>query len=262
VPRNIENSMRSVHVLQHAPLEGPGRIADIAREMGLGVTVHELFDKDAVPDVIPSGDLLLVMGGPMGVGDIGDSRWPFLAGEVDLLARLLQGSGAVLGICLGAQLMAHALGARVYPLQVGEPPIGHREVGWGPVTFVAARESEPSIAGLDESEVVLHWHGDTFDLPSRAVLLASTRVCPHQMFRFGGRAFGIQFHIEVAAEDVSLWVRDDAAFVIAANGPTGPERILADTARYTPRHRQVGDRMIRNILTTLLQPHSRSHAVR
>jgi GMP synthase (glutamine-hydrolysing) len=246
--------MRSVHVLQHAPLEGPGRIADIARDMGLGIVVHQLFDRDAVPDVIPNGDLLLVTGGSMGVGDIGDSRWPFLAGEVDLLARRLQGDCPVLGICLGAQLMAHACGARVYPLQVGDPPAFHREVGWGPVTFAAARASEPTIAGLGESEVVLHWHGDTFDLPHRAVLLASTVACPNQMFRVGRRAFGIQFHIEVTAEDVALWVRDDEAFVVAANGTTGPQRILADTTRYMPRHQQVADRMIRNLLSTVLEP--------
>jgi GMP synthase (glutamine-hydrolysing) len=235
-------------------MEGPGRIAEIAREMGLGITVHRLFDHDAVPDTIPSSDLLVVMGGSMGVGDLGDPCWPFLAAEVELLARLLREDRPVLGICLGAQLMARALGARVYPLRVGDPPIRHLEVGWGPVTFVRPTESEPSLAGLNQSEDVLHWHGDTFDLPSGTVLLASTLACPHQMFRFGRRAFGLQFHIEVAAADVSEWVQDDAAFVLAAGGSTGAERILADTVRCMPRHRQAADRMIRNILRLAQTP--------
>jgi GMP synthase-like glutamine amidotransferase len=193
------------------------------------------------------------MGGGMGVGDIGDPRWPFLKAEADLLARLLREGQPVLGICLGAQLMAHALGARVYPLRIGEPPVRHREVGWGAVTFVAAAERERSLAGLNPSEVVLHWHGDTFDLPLGATLLASTLPCAHQMFRFGRCAFGLQFHVELDAEDVAVWVREDADFVLAANGPGGQERILADTQRYIHRHRKVGDRIIRNILATMLE---------
>src|SRR5258708_15142543 len=182
------------------------------------------------------------MGGSMGAGDLGDPRWPFLAAEVRLLARLLREGRPVLGICLGAQLMAHALGASVYQLQVGAPPVRQREVGWGAVTFVDQKDSERTLSGLAESEVVLHWHGDTFDLPSGATLLASTLACPNQMFRFGPRAYGLQFHVEVTAEEVPRWVREDEAFVVAANGIEGPKRILADTSPYMPRHRRIGDR--------------------
>jgi len=96
----------------------------------------------------------------------------------------------------------------------------------------------------------LHWHGDTFDLPRGATRLASTLACQNQMFRFGRRSFALQFHVEVTAEDVKRWVHEDAAFVLAANGPGGAERILRDTDRYMPRHRHVGDRVIRNILAT------------
>src|ERR1700677_205995 len=126
--------MRTAHVLQHIAMEGPGPIGVLASEMGFGVVVYPLFERDA-PTAIPPGDLLVVMGGPMGVGDIGDPRWPFLKPEVALLSQALREGRAVIGVCLGAQLMAHALGARVYPLQVGEPPVRLREVGWGPVTF-------------------------------------------------------------------------------------------------------------------------------
>jgi GMP synthase (glutamine-hydrolysing) len=242
----------TAHVLQHAATEGPGRIAGVARELGLGVALHELFAGARVPEALPDGDVLVVMGGSMGVGDLGDDRWPFLEAEAKLLARVLRHGAPVLGVCLGAQLMAHALGARVFPLEVGSPAVRLCEVGWGAVTFVAPPGSEPALAGLDASEVVLHWHGDTFDLPEGATLLASTLVCPHQMFRYGAKSFAVQFHVEVDAADVPTWVREDASFVQTANGPQGGARIVAETARLAPRVRQTGDRLIRNMLAVML----------
>ncbi len=240
--------MRVLHVLQHVAMEGPARIAEVARAMGFQVVTHALHEGARVPSSLPDGDLLVVMGGGMGVGDIGDARWPFLGTEVEWLARLLQDGRPVLGVCLGSQLMAHALGARVGPLRVGDPPAVHREVGWGAVTFTAEPGAESSLAGLRECELMLHWHGDTFDIPQGAKLLASTLACENQMFRFGRRAFGLQFHPETSAEDVAAWVREDADFVRAANGPRGGQRILEETARYMPGHRPVGDRLIRNVL--------------
>jgi len=242
--------MATLQVLQHVPMEGPARVADVAREMGFGVIAHALFDGAPVPPALSDGDVLVVMGGSMGVGDIGDARWPFLKDEVELVARTLKSDLPVLGICLGAQLMAHALGARVYPCLVGDPPVRHREVGWGAVTFIPPAGTEAALEGLDESEVVLHWHGDTFDLPRGARRLASTLACENQMFRFG-RSYALQFHVEVTAADVKRWTAEDAAFVLAANGPRGAERILSDTDRYMVRHRQIGDRLIRNILATM-----------
>jgi GMP synthase (glutamine-hydrolysing) len=233
-------------------MEGPARIADIATELGMRVVVHPLFDHAPVPDAGEDG-ALVVMGGAMGVGDIGDPRWPFLRGEVELLRRALNGGMPVLGVCLGAQLVAHALGARVYPCHVGDPPVRFREVGWGAVTFVPV-EREPALDGMNASEVVLHWHGDTFDLPAGAVRLAGTLPCENQMFRFGRNAFGLQFHVEVTAADVRRWVEEDRAFVVAANGARGPERILADTERFMPCHRRVGDRLIRNLLQLMSGP--------
>jgi GMP synthase-like glutamine amidotransferase len=242
--------MRSLHVVQHVSGEGPGLIAEVAATMGIEVIVHRVFGAVPLPEAIASDEGLVVMGGSMGVADLGDPRWPFLAAEVELLKKSLAEGRAVLGVCLGAQLMAHALGAKVAPLMVGDPPARCREVGWGAVTFLAPAQDEPVLAGMDESEVVVHWHGDTFELPEGAVRLASSLVCENQMFRFRN-SFAVQFHVEVGEADIAEWVESDGGFVRAANGPGGAQRVLADTRRFATRHRQVGRRLIGNILRAM-----------
>jgi GMP synthase (glutamine-hydrolysing) len=159
-----------------------------------------------------------------------------------------------MGICLGAQLIAHAAGARVYPnsrvLVPGEPPQVVREVGWGEVRFINP-EREPVLSGLGASAMMLHWHGDTYDLPVGAVLLASTPQCPHQAFRIGSHAVALQFHAEVQAEQVRVWCDEDAAFVLKANGADGRSRLLSDNERFAVASQAARDRLLTNILDLL-----------
>jgi GMP synthase (glutamine-hydrolysing) len=234
-------------VLTHVVTEGPERLRPLCEEAGLAVEVRALHRGEPVPATLPAGDLLVVMGGPMGVGDVGKPELPFLAAEVALLRERLAAGAPVLGICLGAQLLAHAAGARVYPNSAG----GRRvyEVGWAPVTLLGA-EREPALAGLGTRELMLHWHGDTFDLPAGAVHLASTPACPHQAFRLG-RAFGLQFHPEIERATVEEWLGADAAYVAAACGPEGAARIRADTERLYAGYRAAGDRLLRNIIRAM-----------
>lgn len=234
-------------ILQHVPGEGPGRLAHLLTLRGLSLDVRHLYRGDAVPR---AGDdaLLVIMGGPMGVVDIGDARWPFLLDELELLRRRVARDLPTLGICLGAQLLAHAAGAIVQPNRDAEGQ-AVLEVGWEPVTF--AREL-PLCRNMRAEEWMLHWHGDTFALPDGAQRLGSTPRCANQGFLLKRRLVGLQFHPEVDAAMVAEWVRDDAAYVAKANGTDGGARILADTQRLLPDHVVVGNRLLGNILDSLL----------
>jgi len=240
--------MRAV-VIQHVAMEGPERIAELLRERNVEVEVREVYAGAAVPEGVAAGELLIVMGGGMGVGDRDDPRYPFLNQEAALLKRALAEGRGILGVCLGSQLLAHAAGARVYP-NVGRDRNGRevpvREVGWGTVKLLAPHE--PALAGLGAEATVLHWHGDTFDLPAGAVRLAATELCPNQAFRIGPRAFGLQFHVEASADIARRWAIEDADFVRAARGPEGPALVIAESDRLAEQARAAGDRLIRNII--------------
>jgi GMP synthase-like glutamine amidotransferase len=181
-----------IHCLQHVPFEGPAGIADWAASRGHSVTTTPVYDGAPPPD--PSGfDWLVVMGGPMGVYD--EEVHPWLAAEKACLRETIAAGKTVIGVCLGAQLLAQVLGARVYRNPV-------KEIGWFPVELTeAARECDP-FAFLPDQLTVYHWHGDTFDLPDGALHLARSEGCAHQAFLWGGRVLGLQFHLESTAVSV------------------------------------------------------------
>jgi GMP synthase (glutamine-hydrolysing) len=242
-------------VLQHAPTEGPLRVGELLAEAGLTVDVRALHRGEAVPRTLPAETPLVVMGGAMGVSDIGDPAHPYLADEVALLRERLAVGAPVLGICLGAQLLAHAAGARVFPNSRSAPgggePVRVYEVGWAPVAFHGI-EREPALQGLNPSEPMLHWHGDTFDLPGGAVHLASTGDCANQAFRLGARAFGLQFHPELDLATVADWIRGDAEYITKACGPDGAARIEAAGARHFAAYAAARDRLLRNVIRCLI----------
>src|SRR5579872_99859 len=129
---------------------------------------------------------------------------PFLHRELQYIQEAIHRRLPVLGICLGAQMIAKALGAAVHQNAVSE-------IGWFPVTFTEAAGRDPLFAGLDSSPVLFHWHRETFQLPENAELLAYSASCAHQAFRFGDRIYGMQFHLEVTPAMIAQWLRDDAA---------------------------------------------------
>ena len=240
-------------VLQHVDIEGPERIADICQELGLAVQTLPLHQGAPAPAHPPDDALLVVMGGPMNVSDRSDPAYPFLDLEIALLRSALASKAPVLGVCLGAQLLAHAAGGSVHPNLAPDARgklTPRLELGWGPITL-HGRDTEPAFAGLPEWMTVLHWHGEVFELPPDAVCLASSPVCPNQAFRLGDRAYGLQFHIEVGEQTVARWAYDDTDFVRQALGPNGVERLIADNARQAPRAFPACDLLLHNILGCL-----------
>lgn len=185
--------LQRVDVLMHVPFEGPGAIGDVANARGAHVRTHHLYAGDPLPDLGSIG-CLVVMGGPMGALD--DGEYPWLAQVRALLATLVSKATPVLGVCLGAQLLAAASGAAVY---AGPEP----EIGAGSVELSAAAGSDPLFNVVTGTQLnVFHWHGDTFDLPDNATLLASSNQYPNQAFRIAN-AWGLQFHVELRAADAS-----------------------------------------------------------
>lgn len=186
---------RRLVVLQHVAWEGPGIISREAQRRDWEVEIRRLDRGDNLPDA-DHLDGLVIMGGPMGAYQ--EDRHPFLRNECDLLAIVARRGDPVLGVCLGAQLLAKSLGAVVFH--------GHgEEIGFGTVALTSDGQNDPLFAGTAEPLPVFHWHGDTFTLPEGAVLLASSSMYTNQAFRFGSQAYGLQFHLEPDAASWADW---------------------------------------------------------
>jgi GMP synthase (glutamine-hydrolysing) len=190
-------SARRWIVLQHVAHEGPGEIGIGLRHAGHDVSLVRIDLGHEVPE---AGDVttmagLVVMGGPMGVHDLAHT---WLAGERDLMAAAVQAGLPVLGVCLGAQQLALALGGEV---TTGPVP----EIGPGAVNLTRQAETDPVFGPVSSPLPCLHWHGDTFSLPPGGVLLARSTSYPHQAFRYGDRAYGLQFHVEVTPSLAEQW---------------------------------------------------------
>jgi GMP synthase (glutamine-hydrolysing) len=181
-----------IHYLQHVPFEDAGFIAHWAAEGGHRLSRTAIFDGDPFPDM-DAFDLLAVMGGPMGVHDDREHEW--LTPEKKFIETALGRNTPVVGICLGAQLMADVLGARVYRND-------HREIGWHPVARSAPAGDTAFKEIIPERFDAFHWHGDTFDLPAGAVHLAENEACRHQAFFYPPFAVGLQFHLESTRESI------------------------------------------------------------
>lgn len=209
------------HYFQHVPFEGLGSIEPWLNSNGYEVTSTQFFESTALPDH-KAIDLLIVMGGPMSVND--ENGFPWLASEKHFVREMVESGKPVLGICLGAQIIASAMGASVRPNAV-------KEIGWLPVYGV--RSLDDSAFRFPHLETVFHWHGETFDLPPGAIRLAESKGCENQAFQLGKRVIGLQFHLETtprSARDIIANCRDE--LVPSAFVQTEEEILAASSGRY------------------------------
>lgn len=193
--------MPTVFVLQHAACEPLGMIESAFTTGGLSWHCFHAQNGDPVPQEIGAAAGLVVLGGSMGVHD--REQYPFLGEELRLIKQAAAQKVPILGICLGAQLLASALGADVRQN-------AKQEIGWHPVFLTAEAAEDPLWRGLPETWTGFHWHGDFFSTPPGAVSLASSALTPCQAFRFGSFAYGFQFHLEVTDAIIRDWTAEFA----------------------------------------------------
>lgn len=178
--------------LEHVPFEDAANIAVWATQRGHEIVSWPLYREPSRP-VLADWDWLVVMGGPMNVDE--EEQYPWLAWEKDFIRQAIAAGKLVLGVCLGAQLIAAALGAQVRPNPA-------KEIGWFPVRLTPSGMASPLFAGMPQEFMAFHWHGDTFDLPSGAVGAAASAACAQQALIYGDRVLGLQFHLESTPQSV------------------------------------------------------------
>lgn len=215
-----------VGIIQHVAVETAGTYGETLAEAGVETVTVVLSDDPRLPDW-RSLDGILVLGGPMSATD--DDRYGWLAAERSWIRAAVGAGRPYLGVCLGAQILALALGGTVYP---GDAP----EVGVAPVVLTDAAREDPLFGALPSPLSAFHWHGDTFSLPPGAVLLARSARYPHQVFRWGSAAWGIQCHFEVGADAARAWAElaPYAAALRQALGPDALDPLLAAMRQEEP----------------------------
>ncbi len=232
-------------VLQHVAVEGPGTLASYLDARGWTLETAALYEGAHLPEDAQGYQAVIVMGGPMGVYD--EAEYPFLPDEHQFLRRVLAQGVPVLGICLGSQLLAKALGARVY-----RNP--QKEIGWYTVDLTPAGAADPLFAGLTSPVPVFQWHGDAFDLPVGATPLAASPLCPLQAFRYGDRVYGLLFHLELTPTVIQSWLEVFHNELVSLQGIIDPKRIVAEMPHRFVAYRQGGSRVFANLVEHVWEP--------
>jgi GMP synthase (glutamine-hydrolysing) len=224
--------MKKVLVLQHVAHELLGTLNPLLKGAGFRLRYVNFARHTEAQPSLDGYHGLVVLGGPMSVNDAG--RLPHLITEMKLIEAALRKNLPVLGICLGAQLIAKTLGATVYPNK-------EKEIGWYDVSPTDEASVDPLLAEFQRTERVFQWHGDTFDIPKSASHLAFSSLCANQAFRYGTNAYGLQFHLEVDEPMIHRWLRvaENKEEINALGGQINPERIHLETPDHIRRLRQL-----------------------
>ena len=205
-----------IHYFQHVPYEGLGNIENWIKSKKYALSATRFYAGDPLPK-LSEIDSLIIMGGPMGAYD--DKKYPWLTAEKQFISESIDAGKKVLGICLGAQLIAIVLGSMVYPHI-------HKEIGWFPLKLTDEGRASEVFQGFPGEFLAFHWHGDTFSFPRGAERLAETVACRNQAFSYGDNVLGLQFHLDVLRENIEQWIKNGAGELVKATYVQTPEQIL------------------------------------
>jgi GMP synthase-like glutamine amidotransferase len=230
----------NIHYFQHVPFEGLGCIQNWITKNNHQLTSTKFYNNESFPD-LNKIDFLIIMGGPMGVYD--EAEYPWLASEKNFVRKAIEANKIVLGVCLGAQLIASALGAKVYPNK-------QKEIGWFPVQFNPNFQPRTSI-NLTPAFNVFHWHGDTFDLPNGAVLHSSSIACKNQLFSINQKVMGIQFHLEATPEAIKAFVKNCGHELVAGAEFIQTEKQILETTKYIQTSNQMMVGILKKLTKTI-----------
>lgn len=218
----------TIHCLMHVPFEGPAAIATWARQRSHRLVTHPLYANESPPAGIAASDLIVVLGGPMGVAD--EDAHPFLIAEKRWLRAQIAAGRRLLGICLGAQLLAEALDAPV-------TANAHREIGWFPILRHRSAISRPAFAAMPERFDAFHWHGDTFALPPGAVPLGASAATANQGFAYGTGLVALQCHLEYDADAIRAMIAQcGPELAVSAAYVQSDPAVLVDHQRCATAH--------------------------
>ena len=228
--------MKKLLVLQHVAHELLGTLNPLLKRAGFRIRYVNFARCPGAQPCLDGYDGLIVLGGPMSVND--SNRLPHLMTELKLIEDAMRRDVPVLGICLGAQLIAKTLGADVYPNR-------EKEIGWYDVSPTEQAGNDPLLMALQKTEKIFQWHGETFDIPKSTSHLAFSSLCINQAFRYGARVYGFQFHMEVDEPMIHRWLRvaDNQKEISRLGGADYLERIYEETPGYMARIAQISERV-------------------
>ncbi len=229
--------MKEILIFKHVPFEGPGTFREELDKRGLKFREVNLYQGEAPKNLDGCGGLI-IMGGPMNVYE--EAEYPFLKDEDRLIKEALAKKIPIIGVCLGAQLMAKAAGAKVTKGK-------KKEIGWYPLHITDEAKSDPVFKVLPKEVEVFQWHGDTFDIPKGAVRLASSDLFPNQAFRMGNNAYAFQFHIEVTNKIIKEWIEINQTELEGVRDYIDSKKVLAESREKAAELKKLADNIYKGL---------------
>ncbi len=244
--------MKKLLVLQNIEREGPGLFIKIAEELGFLPEIYNLSLGEKLPEANKE-DLILIMGGPMSVRDVHNEKYFWLREETEYIKRAIDNQISIIGVCLGAQLIAHILGGKIERLNDEFNQESKPEIGWYEISSTDEKSNKEISLRLEEPLKVLHWHGDRIRLPAEAELLASSARCDEQFFKVGEKIYGLQFHAETQGLMTDNWIRNDKEFIISGLGENGQKILKHQCEKFETSSLNSRELFIKKLLKKIIQ---------